>query len=119
MAMLRYLFAVHLRPAYRLGAYAVPVLTLAGAAAFALGFGEAFLTVAAIVGFAVGAVMLWLATAILNARIAAAMGRILVAFEAAYDGWRRANGIDDPFYHELDREEAAAAAAAKAGPAAG
>ena len=70
----------------------------------------------ALVAGALAALAVTSGVMVLNAALAAALGRGIARFEAAYDAWRRANAIPDLFYEEMDREEAAARAEASVSP---
>lgn len=108
MYKLKFLLRHYSRPFYgRLAAAALAGLVLlAGAASTPY-----LAPVGWIVGLGAGAVAATAATLailVLNVMIASDLGRRIDRFEAAYDTYRRANGIVDIFYEEADLAEAAA-----------
>lgn len=107
MYKLRFLLATYLRPVYGPVVLAVAL----GAAALAgASFTDHFVPALIVYGTAVGALAAAAATLgilVLNVAVAAALQRGFDRFEAAYDAYRRANGIPDIFYEEADLAEAA------------
>jgi len=111
MYKLRFLLSRYLEPAYRWLSLAVLVgaALVAGAA-----FTDWLAPVAIVVGTPLAAIVALAATTgilVVNVVVADGLKRGIDHFEAAYDTYRRANAIPDPFYLELDRAEAAARAA--------
>ncbi len=110
MLKLGFLLRVYARPAYK--ALAV-VLLLAAAAAVAAHFAGLLAPVLLVLGILGGALLALAATVailVANAAAAAWLHRVIERFEAAYNSYRKANRLADPFYEAMDLEDAAAEA---------
>ncbi len=107
MYKLKFLLTRYMLPSYRL----LAVVMVAGAvcvavASFTPHFAAVLVAVAAVFG-AIAAAVATMAILVLNVLVAAGLQRGLDRFEAAYDGYRRANNIPDIFYEEADLAEEA------------
>ena len=113
MYMLKFLLARYARPFYRALAAAAALGALAALGAYFTAYFEPVVLVLGVLAAVLAAAAATLGVLVVNAALAAGLARRLEHFAAAYDAYRRANGIPDPFFEEMDLAEAAEREAAR------
>ncbi len=113
MYMLKFLLAHYARPFYKALGVAAALGALAALGAYFTAYFEPVVLGLGALAGVLAAAAATLAVLVLNAALAAGLARRFEHFASAYDAYRRANGIPDPFYEELDLAEAAEREAAR------
>ena len=110
MYKLKFFLRVYAGPLYRRLAFAALAVAVAAGVAVAVGWGGPAAVVLACLGLASAAVVGTVAVSVGNVLAAAWLNQVIARFEEAYNRYRKGNHIPDPFYEEMDLEEAAVAA---------